>query len=71
MDIYETINRRINELRTKYRDTGKAEYRYRINECERLGKLLAGADTRRTTEVVALHTARPKAIPKGEESRDT
>ena len=71
MDIYEKMSRRINELRTKYRDTGKAEYRYRLNECERLGKLLAGADTGRTTQVVALHAPRPKAIPKGEESRDT
>jgi hypothetical protein len=69
MDTLELINRRINELRKKYNKYGTAETRYRIKECERLRKLIQGADTRRTTEVVALHTARPKEVPQGEEDR--
>lgn len=69
MDTLELINRRINELKKKYRDTGKAEYRYRISECERFGKLIAGADAGRTSTVVALHSPRPKAVPKDEEDR--
>jgi hypothetical protein len=69
MDTLELINRRINELRKKYNKYGTAETRYRIKECERLRKLIKAADTGRTTEVVALHTARPKAVPKSEEDR--
>ncbi len=36
MAIVTTIDQRIAELRTRYRDDGKAEWRYRINELQRL-----------------------------------
>lgn len=36
MDIVATIDLRITELRTKYKDNALAEYRYRINELQRL-----------------------------------
>ena len=67
MDTLELINRRINELRKKYSRYGTAETRYRLSECERLRKLIKAADTGRTSTVVALHKARPKAVPKDEE----
>lgn len=36
MDIVATIDQRINELRTKNKENFQAEYRYRINELQRL-----------------------------------
>jgi len=36
MDIVATIDLRITELRTKYKDNALGEYRYRINELQRL-----------------------------------
>lgn len=36
MAIVKTIDLRIDELRTKYREDGLAEWRYRINELQRL-----------------------------------
>ena len=36
MDIVATIDLRITELRTKYKDNALAEYRYRMNELVRL-----------------------------------
>ena len=36
MDIVATIDRRITELRTRYKQEALAEYRYRINELQRL-----------------------------------
>lgn len=67
MDTLELINRRINELRKKYNRYGTAEARYRLSECERLRKLIKAADAGRTSTVVALHSPRPKAVPKDEE----
>lgn len=69
MDTLDLINRRINELRKKYGKYGTAETRYRINECERLRKLIKSADAGRTSAVVAVHAPRPKAVPKDEEDR--
>lgn len=67
MNVIEILDRRINDLRKKYSRYGTAEARYRIKECERLRKLIKAADTGGVVEVVALHKARPKAIPKGKE----
>lgn len=64
MNVIEILDRRINELRKKYSRYGTAEARYRIKECERLRKLIKAADTGGVVEVVALHKARPKAVPK-------
>lgn len=36
MDIVATIDQRINELRTKYKEEALGEYCYRINELQRL-----------------------------------
>jgi len=36
MDIVATIDLRITELRTRYKQEALAEYRYRINELQRL-----------------------------------
>lgn len=36
MAVVMTIDKRIEELRTRYRDDGRAEWRYRINELQRL-----------------------------------
>lgn len=64
MNVIEILDRRINDLRKKYSRYGTAEARYRIKECERLRKLIKAADTGGVVEVVALHKARPKAVPK-------
>lgn len=64
MNVIEILDRRINDLRKKYSKYGTAEARYRIKECERLRKLIKAADTGGVVEVVALHKARPKAVPK-------
>ena len=40
MDIMETIDNRIGELRVRFRQTGESEWRFRINELQRIRELL-------------------------------
>lgn len=40
MDIIETLDNRIIELRKRFKDTGESEWRYRINELQRVRELL-------------------------------
>lgn len=41
MTIETYIKERTNELRAKYKDTGKEEFLYRVNELQRLSEFVA------------------------------